>query len=161
MSLKTYASMESWIDTNVNAGINDIPGVFLHACSGLLEIKGKASEIHYQVAQFEVVPVCGDYMCIAVQAWVASGSGELWFELEQAGLTSVIWHLSGITATSAPSPSQSNIRDMTNITAVSGELMGDLTGTDIVLKLFCDDKVRVRNVRIWTGDASAVTDYGA
>jgi hypothetical protein len=158
--LKTFAGSESWIDTNVNPGIEDIPGVFLHACSGLHEFKGKTAIGQHQVAAFEVAPLCGNCLCIAMQAWVASGSGEVWFELEQGGLTAEIWHLSGITGTTAPSPGQSSVFDLTAVTSAGGVNMGDLTGTDVIIRMFCDPDVKVRNVRIWTGDSSSAGDYG-
>ena len=154
MALKNFAVGEDAIDSNFNAGIDDIPGTYPLVISSRT-FGGKTGTAKRLVESFRLEPVIGDNIVIACLPWATSGTGEVWFELVSGGATVTLWNFTftnGAAATAASSA-------IVDLTALS-DPPGDVTGTDVTLNLYMDPEARLKNLRIWTGDSATLADYG-
>lgn len=156
MALKTFASGEDATDTNLNAAINDIPTTYpLVICPTESVFGGTSGEPKLLIESYELTPVIGDYIVIACAPYSVSGTSELWFEIEAAGETVTVWNTTFSNGSPAVTPS-TVILDLTGLV----DPPGDITGTDVTLNFYLSEDARIKNLRIWTGDASALADYG-
>lgn len=156
MTLKTFAANNAATDAEINPAINDIPSTFLHAVTGTdRPITGKSGQSKYLVASIPLRPACGNYLVILCSAYVASGTGEFWFDVVQGVKRDEVFNVGSITGTTPPTTPQSVAVNMTALT--NG---GDVTGKDCTLELFLSPDCTLQSIRVWSGDSSAVTDYG-
>jgi hypothetical protein len=158
LSLKSWSASEVVTDTNYNQMVNDVPSTFLHVWTPYdTQFQGRSGQVKYPVGVLRLRPVCGDYLHIRHEDWSLDGNAaEFWYEMRHSAGHITLWNVGSITATTRTK--RRTTIDMTALT-FSGQVI-DVTGDEADLILYCNTKVAVASIRVYSGDASADADYG-
>jgi hypothetical protein len=158
MPLKTWTTNETVDDTAFNEMIDMIPSTVCHAITpSASEFRGRTGVPNALVGTLKLRPVIGRYLHIRHEVRSHDGnaaSGQ--YVIRHAKGTVAVFAFSGITSTTF-ARAQETV-DMENLTIQFQP--ADVTNDEADLLLYLNDNAAIRSIQVYSGEASADTDYG-